>query len=499
MPSVNWTCISFAGLFGFLLPVIASAQGTDPVTEAQRLRDSGEFSTAADLLRARVVSNPEDSAAARLYAQTVYWLKDFVRARAAYEAAMVRHPEDESLRLQYAQMLAETGDHAHARDLLRPLALNAITEADAKTLLGMLAYWEGDFTGARHQFTAALDKNPNQQEARRQLQEIEASTRPWLRVSSHAWRDDQPLQRDSLGLEAGWFLTPLIRMTAHVDPIRYRINGGVQSFLLTEGAISNYTPVLRLESELSAGALRRPGGVGTDWTARAGLGFRLPGHFTIRGRAERAPYLSTVASIDTPVMTRTATASLHWSDSHGWAGETAYQWQQFPDRNGVHNAYGWMLAPLPFPKPVAIQVGYSISQSNALASRFVFDGTAETLGRYSPYYTPDHRVEHSAIASIDIHDSHGLGFRLNGSYGVSAHDTAAFAFFDAAGRPALGTYLRRFSPWSFRTSLRIPVTKDFTLEPAGEAGRSAFYSWTSAAFQVTYHFKPALARGTESR
>jgi hypothetical protein len=46
---------------------------------------------------------------ARLLAQTLYWLKDIVGARAVYETALRRHPEDSTLRLQYGRMLAETG------------------------------------------------------------------------------------------------------------------------------------------------------------------------------------------------------------------------------------------------------------------------------------------------------------------------------------------------------------------------------------------------------
>jgi hypothetical protein len=55
--------------------VIAAPQADaqDRITQAQRLRDAGNFAAAADLLRAQMAQNPEDGEAARLLAQTLYW------------------------------------------------------------------------------------------------------------------------------------------------------------------------------------------------------------------------------------------------------------------------------------------------------------------------------------------------------------------------------------------------------------------------------------------
>jgi len=83
-------------------PVAAApqAQTQDPIAQAQGLRDSGNFSAAADLLRVQLAQNPDNGEVARLLAQTLYWLKDLSGARAAYETALLRHPEDTTLRLQ---------------------------------------------------------------------------------------------------------------------------------------------------------------------------------------------------------------------------------------------------------------------------------------------------------------------------------------------------------------------------------------------------------------
>src|SRR5688572_23989461 len=99
-------------------PAAAQTPPPNAVVEAQRLRDAGNFAGAAQLLRAQLVQRPDDGDAARLLAQTLYWLKDLEGARAVYETTIGRHPSDVTARLQYARMLAETGKRVPARELL---------------------------------------------------------------------------------------------------------------------------------------------------------------------------------------------------------------------------------------------------------------------------------------------------------------------------------------------------------------------------------------------
>ena len=95
------------------LPVRASqAPAPDPLTQAQRLRDAGDLAAAARIFRAQLTQQPDNGDAARLLAQTLYWLKDIEGATTVYDAALARHPQDTTLRLQYGRMLAETEQRA---------------------------------------------------------------------------------------------------------------------------------------------------------------------------------------------------------------------------------------------------------------------------------------------------------------------------------------------------------------------------------------------------
>lgn len=488
-------------------PSAAQAQAGNVLIEAQRLRDAGNFVAAAQLLRIQLARHPDDGEAERLLAQTLYWMKDVEGARVVYEAALVRHPQDTTLRLQYARMLAETGQRSRARALLAPLTEASATRSEADTLLGTIAYWEGDLTTAERLFTEALQANPTQTDARRQLHAIQTMTAPWVRVSSGLRHDDQPLDRIGVGIEAGWFATPVLPVSVRVEPMEYRLPTGTTRRLWSaEVAIANFFPAARLETEVAGGVLQRSGGVDvSDWQGRAVVGVRLTPNLTLRGRVERAPYLYTLSSLDTPVMTQTAAALLHWSDGRGWLGEAAHEQQRFPDANVITTTYAWLLAPLVYrDRGAEIQTGYAFATGNADQSRFVLASAAQpyppsdprfdTAGQYVPYYTPAHLVTHSAIAAVALRPSSTITLRLSGAYPIRATDDAPrFVVSGAQVQPT--TYARTFSPWNARTSLEIALRDGLTITASGELGRTPFYSWATADVHMTYRF----TRGTPPR
>ena len=494
-----------AALIVLMLPAAAVSQvlTLDTVADAQRLRDNHNFVAAAQVLRALVAEHPDDGEALRLLAQTLYWLKDVSGARETYESAIVRHPEDTTTRLQYARMLAETRDAARARTLLRPLLEMNAVRADAATLMGLVAYWDGDYAGARRLFLEALQANPDQEEARRSLQDIRAVSAPWVRVFSAGWHDNQPLDSLAFGLEAGWSMRPLTELTARVEPIQYRLGDVTRTISVAEVALKHYVAPSRLELELAGGTVRRSqiSGV-SEWTGRGSVGVRLPQHVTLRVRIERAPYLHTTASIDTPVIVQTM-AGLVQLDQRGWTGEAAYQRESYPDNNAARTAYGWMLAPLARQHGAQVQAGYAFSYSDADATRFALvsptqpyppgDPRFNLVGHYAPYYTPSHLLTHAAIGAVTAGPIRGVAVHIDGSYAFRATDDAPY-FAVINGGVVPGTYLRTLTPWHGRGSVDITLRDGLTLTPTGEIGQTAFYSSATAGLQLTYRFKSGAAR-----
>jgi tetratricopeptide (TPR) repeat protein len=469
------------------------------VREAQRLRDRGQFPQAVRLLDQRLQQNPDDAEAARLRAQTLYWMKDFEGARSSYAAALDRHPADERLRVEYARMLAETGDRRAAKAFLQPVPRSGQSSAEADALLGTILYWEGDFTGAKRLFLEALRKDPAQRESARQLHEIQVTSASWLRVVPAIWHDDQPLDRTGLAVEAGWFVSPLLSLAVRSQPERYS-TGVARVFWSHEAELSHFAPAARLETLLAAGAFRRPGEQGDfDWTGRAALGLRAGGGVTLRGRLERAPYLYTVASLETPVTTQTATGMVQLSRPTGWLGEAAVQRQSFPDANVVRSAYAWLLAPVARGADGRLQAGYAVAIADADEDRFVLarpqqpfppsDPRFDFAGVYRPYYTPERITTHSIIAALTAGKTTGPVLRAGGSYGFRAREDAIV--FQAAGEQIAAAIGRRnYTPWTVRGSLEIPASSSVAVALAGESGRTAFYRWTTVNFQVLYRFIP---------
>jgi Tfp pilus assembly protein PilF len=488
------------------LALAQQAPTRNDVGEAQRLRDAGSLGAAAALLRAHLEQWPDDGDAARMLAQTLYWMKDISAARRAYETALSRHPEDTALILQYARMLAETGERERAREMALPLENLPATRASAHALLGTIAYWDGDLTLARRLLTEALGESPDQQDARRQLDEILAAAAPWVRVSSSFRHDDQPLNRAAVGIDARWFATPLVPLTVHVEPAGYWSDGsGMQKVALADVTIASYFPSARLETELAVGTVYRSyGGQATDWQGHAVVGVRLTPAVTLRARVEQAPYFSTVASLSTPVMTKSFSGSLSLNSLRGWLGEASVGRQRFPDGNFVTSAYAWLLAPIVHRDGGDFQLGYAFASNTSDDSRFVLANTMQlfppgnprfsTAGVYAPYYTPKNQLTHSAAGSLVVHVSKTTTFRLGGAYAVRATEDSP-TLVVSNGQVVRAFFERSFTPWNGRGALEFTLSPTLSVALTTELGRTAFYSWAAAGIQVTHRFGVSAVAG----
>jgi|GEM_PF-2052426 len=497
-------------------PVSVSSQtGTPPsaVEQANALRDRGDIAAAARLLESHVASYPGDGNAARLLAQTRYWLKDIAGATALYDAALSRHPHDTATRLDYAQMLMETRRDSRAITILSPLRNAPAVEARVASMLGTIAYWRGDLSGASRQFQVALRANPGDANARRQLDEIRSLSAPWLGFTSTGHTDDQPLGAYSVGGEAGWFAAPLTSLSARVDQLQFEpgsdaVIGSALTITQAEGRLSHHAAGLRTDISLAGGAIRRSAGSpSSDWTGRGALRLHLARHLFAEARAERAPYLHTLASLTTPVMTNLAAATFGLDDPRGWLGETALRLQSFPDDNTVRSAHAWLLAPVIRSQKAQLQIGYAFARQDSDSSRYVLarpvqlvppgDPAFSIAGVYAPYYTPDDLQSHSALAGITLRPSAASTIRVNGSYAFSASQDVPY--FERLGSiPVGGVTIRRatvrqnFSPWTARASIEQRVSERASLGAHAEHSKTAFYSATTAGLRVTY--RPIAAR-----
>jgi hypothetical protein len=366
--------------------------------------------------------------------------------------------------------------------LLRAYVAKHPSDANAQFMLGETLYWIGDWTGAKLHFTEALRLDPAQAEARRQLEEIRQVTAPWFHLSASHRRDDQPLRQGAAIVEGGIFLNPLQRLIFRAEP---QLFGSTEHGLVfsADAGWRAYWPGLKMETELGGGYLARPGSGASDWIGRASIGVRLPQGVSLRARSERAPYLWTVASLETPVVTNEAQGIFSW-DRKGWLAESAYGVYFFPDGNKVWNAYGWLLAPLVRSHGAILQAGYSISYTDSTESRWTLPAGGGK-GRYDPYYTPEELRVNDVIFSGELPLTHALTFHAHGGYGFSAREIAPPSQLGQA--PAL----RKFHPWNTHASLDIAFARTLSLTLAEDHEETAFWRMNRFSAGLTYRFLPS--------
>ena len=410
-----------------LFPGISRAQQTDTrapeVIEAGRLRDSGKFVEAVDLLRKHRVEYPNDGDAIRMMAETLYWLKDFVAAKALYDSAVVLHPDDVELRRQYDRFTAETTG-------------TAITADNAE--------------GAEKTGIAGIEGKAGQ--AGNTTEEKFPSS--WISLRLGGLHDDQPLNRGGGGVEGGYYLAPSISAKASGGSDFYRemsktdVSGLDADLVTIHGSIgvAGYSLSTRTDFSIEGGFIQRNKPSGMDWTGLAAFGVKPHPFVRLGVRAERAAYLYTAASLRTSVMTESYGGSVD-VDGKGWLGRAVYQLQEFPDDNSGTSAYAWAMAPLLNTSNALLQGGYSMSYQDTRELRFDLNAPIDLTGvsipgHYTPYYTPQNIIVHSIIAAFTVTAANGFVGRLGGSFGVHATEDAPMIMGGRADEPLILSLLR---------------------------------------------------------
>ena len=497
------------------LPLTAHAQGAaaaDTLAEARRLRDGQDYAAAAAMMRVYSESHPNDAESARFAALMAYWSKDFSSARSIYERSLISHPDNADLRLDAARFLAETGERKRAREVVTPLVDSGPhvvpASRQALALLGTLEYWDGDLRRARALFKEALHVDSTNADARRQLREIELASAPWFSVGAAVSHDDQPIDRVVPDAELGWFANPVTPLSVRFSSTTSTQDEISESVSVAEATARTFLPAAHLDASLSFGLVNRTYGERTDWTTRAALGFRLPRNFALEGSFQRSPYVNTVASLTTPVMTQAVAATLRLRESKGWLGEASARREFLDDDNSITSAFAWALAPVARRPRGQLQLGLSFAAQSAERSRFLArpedlnfpPGQAPTTvrGYYNPYYTPRNLRAHSVLAAGKVRAGDHWSFAANGALGVAAGDDAPVLFTTPARPPDVNlarTYYRRsFTPWKIDAVLEGTVSDAVRLAFVAARSNGAFYAQTSGGLRITYTFLEAARR-----
>ncbi len=490
-------CVMVAGLVAcLLLPILHSFAQTDSTSRAEALMNRGEFQPARQILEQHLQRSPNDASAHRLLGRLLYWLHDFERSRFHYNHAIALDAENVSLRLEYSRMLVETGSWSVARDILQPLRTNAGHAAEAEYLLGLLEYWDGDWTSAVEHFEAALQRNPQHAEARRHLRDIRTTTAPSLSLVSEIQSDTQPLDRFVLSVRAVWNTTPLQVFTISAERQNVRITTSAPSISTVMLRYSQYHASLRMDTEARVGLLQRSFTSKFIGLWRAAVGLRPSASLRLSFRGERSGYHWTTASVEMPVHTTSFGAFVDWNAPNGWMGQGAYELVQFPDKNTMQRAYVWILAPVVRAEGTQVSVGYGFSQSDTKENRFTLQRLDDLRsGIYSPYYTPEEQSIHNVLGYSTKSLSSTVSVRLNLSYALYAVEQAPYFYYPQ--RPIIGRTLpeksffrRTFHPWNVVVALTGSFSPYVAWSLEGTYWSTAYYDSRHLTFNISYRFMP---------
>ena len=408
-----------------------------------------------------------------------------------------------------AELLRNAGHYAEAAELLRSFLRQQPDDARALVMLAETLYWQGDFSAARKYFRAVLQRDPNNAAARRQLDEIQAASAPWMRLQWELLDDNQPLVRNRFDLHAAAYINPLWSIGLRINPEWIDAEDATTSLVRVEGSLGGFLPGARTELELSAGATRwhsddNPGvsSNAAEPTGRARIGVRAGSGLTISAIAERALYTATIASLAEPLPT-TSLRLMTRLERNGWLGEAALQRESYPDDNAITTTYAWLLAPIVRTTTTQLHAGYAFSFQDAASSRFVAvvpqrPGSGGTLeGRYEPYFTPERELQHGVAASLAVSAGKGARFQVNGSYGAYARRAVPVlerGVDPGPGPPNRNPVIREqfksetFHPFNVRAAGTLPLGRQATFTLEAERLRTSFYQQTRLSAFMSLRF-----------
>jgi len=470
----------------------------DSINLARSLRDRGDLDQASDVLR-QLASHTRDFNVFWLYAETVYRQKHFNTALALYQEAIRLAPDNAYLQLDYARKLMETRHYHHAEEILNKLTEFDVTQKAALTERTRILYWRNRPHDAGLLLRKLLDQNPKDNDLLELQKNITISAAPWLKLTGSFLSDTQPLKTFTPSIESGKtfnnYFSPFVGFYLPVYTVNNKSVNTVSAivgnkFLIPRSAISFVVN----------GGIFRQGNFSPCYIGGLTFTKSFLGGAAVSAGFERKPYLSTVASLETPVKTNHTFANLTFGQFGKWNGKLSFDDNRFDDGNRVYSAYGYFFTPTIHAGALHMSVGYCFTWNNSTADRFVSDESLPALlaqgnnqpikGHYVPYFTPEQQRIHAALANIEIFFSKKMkiGFTGNGSFAATANVPY---FYLQTGRGASVTLVKDFVPYQYHpyeatffvqvftgqtASIRMEYTRKSTLFYESHYAGLSFYT-----------------------
>ncbi len=421
--------IWFLLLFAVVLIVPVSAQNplvNQTIKKAKMLRNEKKFGEAARLLGDFEKKYPGNLWIEQLYAQTLFWLKDYRTADLVYRRAIGYHPENPDLRYGYAEMLfAENKLDEAARQLQVYVGLKP-DDAAGQAFLGKIFYYELQFKKAEKHLALAVGLNPSDKKTEILYREVFRIVRPQLLFTAGYMNDDQPMQSLGSGLKFQWFVSNALDFDVSGNAFRYF--GIADPGMISEAEAGNrfHFRKAHLSVRLSGAWFYAESTRAQEWGGGVELEKQLGKLVRLNLEARRSHYTYTISSVENNLLMMNQYAlDVSVGQSDNWNGQAGGRYQFFPDDNYVNAFYAWFLS-----RPVKLSgfrlaFGYAFNYMDSKEDRFEpkpgnrFQGAAGNVeGVYVPYYTPHNQYANSLLANFSYRFSSYAALYGHASVGV---------------------------------------------------------------------------------
>ncbi len=493
-----WLKIVFTLLLTAFLFQPASAQNTlviNTLNRAKQLRNEKKFEEAAQVLGNFEHKYPGNLWVEQLYAQTLFWMKDYRRAETVYKRAIGFHPDDPVLKYDYAVMLYAENRLEAAQKQLQDLVGLKPGDAAAQALLGKILYYRAQFRESEKHLQRAVQLNPADKETSQLYREVFRIVSPQLHFTADYMSDNQPLQSLGTGLKFKWFVSNALDFDVSGNLFRYTdISNPDNIYTATVGNRFHF-PKARLQLRLAGSWFYAAGSDKQDWGGTVTLDKKLGKIFNLQLEARRTNYTYTIASVNNNLLMMNQYAlNLTIGKNNGWNGMAGGRYQFFPDNNWVSAFYAWFLS-----KPLNLSgfklaFGYAFNYMDSKEDRFEpktvpqQNGNSKTIdGIYIPYFTPHNQYANSVLINFNYHFSPYAAIYGHASVGVFSK-TYAPGYTESGGNYYKSFAYQNYTPLDLGLRFQTDISRKASLGLGYTFLQTYYYSSHNVNFVFRFYF-----------
>ena len=496
-------------LLGTFIIVISSGHAQsdlliNTLDSAKLMRDDGNMDGAAELLNNFNTTYPDNIWVLRLYAETLFWMKEYGKAQGVYERAINLYPEDLDVKYEYAIMLFYIGNYKSARMLLIAYTANKPGLAGPESLLGITDYYLGNYKQAEVHLKLALEANPEDKKTKEFYRQVIRITHPWIEAGVAYTNDSQPLSKWVPALRAGWYRSNLFNPTLTLNYQDYTSDSITTARVGFNLKNRFEAPSAGFAAEIGAGFYYAAIDASYDYTCSLSLQQKLARHLFLRASAARTPYIYTLSSIEAPFTRNKITTSVSWEQPKKWNASAGYIGEFFPDTNTVNTFYAWVLSPTLSFSVFELNLGYAFNYANAKESRYVSEQSLDDImndyqqgmdinGIYDPYFTPHDQFTNSVLANLIVVPSQNVRVKLHASVGFYARTMNPYLYLDKKGNSGMtyvetGYYQESYTPLDLGVDINLDVSDRAILNLSYSYLRTFYFNSNNFLLTFKYFF-----------